>query len=1084
MYSLDQGPHEPDLAIAQRHGWISKTLKYKVSFRVFVTNYALSDYVPLGRLISTVKAQRAVSEYLDDGVYKAKEQLLNLVHCRKTHEDQRVLLPLDPERPLHHFFASHLEGAEFPLNLGAAEAASQDGVYKTPPDDVKDGKDVKDVKDDDQWPQELQEEFAELMCDIVAGLNPARARDRNSWLWTVWAIVNSGRTRGLPDTVYHEIARRFSERGGGDKYDPDATRREVDRAKPQGTLGLASLLRWLDQDDPPMAASIKDRLRCLEDRFGPTRFGADTDKALPPVVLQALANMGFAVPALRISQLGDPAARTWTFTAPGPQDVVCPCCTDRHTGDVRWLVVQQPQMLSEDACANAPVWTLRCDKNRKPRIIAPLKSMLEDCLRRSQLPRILGLRNPSPTDSNNGDEQRKSLHIVQFVDTPQPSLLVLDEDSDQHVTLSLPQLDVTYPDGRTTGLYDIIGAPALPRMVVRGGAVADGWTGRPVSQHELVVENPRNEPPARLLCDWENPPFGQLERATMRFSGQARRVVMEDATNLSKIRDVVTQALVQHISNHLDIDVCAARMMININVYNNCTTNNYNNNNNYNTLANTADEDSLLRSTKDLADLLLLHHAFVNCVEVSSNEFCTFNVTTGLWSSKDTRDHASAVTTDVVKQWRDDGSDLFSPKEFRHLLSATNMQTVLRQLAGKLKDAKILAKLDECVPLGALPFDDGMFQDGQLRPYVREDFVSITVGHNFVPRDQLRPDDVAFVERFYDTVFPCPQEREVFLKLVGFALFGNASNKHFLVLSDMRSGYNGKSTLMKFVSATFGDLARKDRQILVCERQEDPNAHQTGMLAFRAKRLCWVEEPSQNAQLDIAKLKDLTGGKSTFEGRAVHSAANVKFAWRAFVVVTCNEDAFPIMEAAGDPAFVKRIVAINMRSKFVEPGDPELSLPHTFVTDRTVEDRLFTPGCVAANVHLLCDAYQRYAAAPTGVWPLPPACQAFIDRILLEADPLLPLARDFVDTRCTRAPGSFSKKTAVELGFQDCLNEDSCTAVYNKPGQRRNRNKVLKAVLLQKGVRFQTEHRTPDNGRYTDVFMDVVVIPDEGTAMG
>jgi hypothetical protein len=174
---------EPDFAIASRHGSVQRrnqqTTQYKVSFRVFSTNYAVADYVHLGNLVK--------GTCLDPSVYKAREQLLNLVWCRKNPRDPRVLEPMDPSRPLHHFFASHLTGTEIVLDASSSTPTagpSRAIVVATPAPAPPMG-------------------IEGLLCDNVTKLLYLLQKTRwdayQSWINIGIALKNIGRDAGEPD---------------------------------------------------------------------------------------------------------------------------------------------------------------------------------------------------------------------------------------------------------------------------------------------------------------------------------------------------------------------------------------------------------------------------------------------------------------------------------------------------------------------------------------------------------------------------------------------------------------------------------------------------------------------------------------------------------------------------------------------------------------------------------------------------------------------------------------------------------------------------------------------------------------------
>jgi hypothetical protein len=91
-----------------------------------------------------------------------------------------------------------------------------------------------------------------------------------------------------------------------------------------------------------------------------------------------------------------------------------------------------------------------------------------------------------------------------------------------------------------------------------------------------------------------------------------------------------------------------------------------------------------------------------------------------------------------------------------------------------------------------------------------------------------------------------------------------------------------------------------------------------------------------------------------------------------------------------------------------------------------------------------------------------------------EPDPLRRAALRFVRLRCTKAKGAFTKKTDAESAFGGFLMSDEDTRGLNK--KKRQRNSILKATLMQKGFKFQTE-TTQDGQTVYNVFMDLRLPP-------
>ncbi|GAX85371.1 hypothetical protein CEUSTIGMA_g12789.t1 [Chlamydomonas eustigma] len=109
VFSSQPSCIEPVVHIATRHGWVLKAGKrvFKVSHRAFVPNYVI-EYTLLSDVITFARK----SDLFDVLVYKAREQLLNMVGCSKSTSDLRVLTPEDPEVDPGRFVVQNLDGSE------------------------------------------------------------------------------------------------------------------------------------------------------------------------------------------------------------------------------------------------------------------------------------------------------------------------------------------------------------------------------------------------------------------------------------------------------------------------------------------------------------------------------------------------------------------------------------------------------------------------------------------------------------------------------------------------------------------------------------------------------------------------------------------------------------------------------------------------------------------------------------------------------------------------------------------------------------------------------------------------------------
>jgi hypothetical protein len=389
-------------------------------------------------------------------------------------------------------------------------------------------------------------------------------------------------------------------------------------------------------------------------------------------------------------------------------------------------------------------------------------------------------------------------------------------------------------------------------------------------------------------------------------------------------------------------------------------------------------------------------------VEVGVGSFMVFKENKGTWQLC-VRDQ---VTSHLRKKLDRDERIVLTENDRTYFETADGGIKVLRTMVDEKGDETFLGKLDQPVR-DCLPFKNGMFDavKGEMRALLPEDYVSIVTGYDLIPADEIPSDAFKGVHRFYQEIFPITDERDLFQRVIGHALFGVGDAKHFVVLSDVRGGYNGKSAIMQAVEKVFGSFAgERNRNLLMAAAGgKDADSHSAGMMSYESKRLAYVDEIPTVGTFDLAKLKELSGCGS-FGGRAAHSGTVRTFKWRALIVFCANEASFPAINAGSDEAFQKRMIAIKMRSRFVESSDPGLSEPFTFVRDFSVVERMCSdPEYISAHIHVLADAYRQYVAQK-GELLLPEASQEFVKSIISETDPAYAWVQEFLQERVVLDP--------------------------------------------------------------------------------
>lgn len=91
------------------------------------------------------------------------------------------------------------------------------------------------------------------------------------------------------------------------------------------------------------------------------------------------------------------------------------------------------------------------------------------------------------------------------------------------------------------------------------------------------------------------------------------------------------------------------------------------------------------------------------------------------------------------------------------------------------------------------------------------------------------------VEKIFSELLPKHEEREFVLHYFARLLTGRRTEKQFLVLTDKRAGFNGKTTMMNLLQQVFGSYAITGTKY-VCQStlMVDRNSHDAGLQNLKA----------------------------------------------------------------------------------------------------------------------------------------------------------------------------------------------------------------------------------------------------------
>lgn len=283
---------------------------------------------------------------------------------------------------------------------------------------------------------------------------------------------------------------------------------------------------------------------------------------------------------------------------------------------------------------------------------------------------------------------------------------------------------------------------------------------------------------------------------------------------------------------------------------------------------NIADNPTYPHNDIGMAKLFYDLHSSIICYVVEAKTWYTYNGKRwvkdegGLYVMERCKDFAQAFIS--YAESVDDGSD--ESKAFTKYAAGFHSR---RRREGLLSDARSIN------PKSLNTFDrDGMLfncQNGTfslselaLRPHRAEDYITK------ISRVKYTAEAVCERwERFINEVMCGDTGTATFLqKAFGYCLSGDTALECFFILYG-NTTRNGKTTLSETVTHIFGDYARTIQPQTLSRRPNDGATASPDIARLKGARLVNMPEPEKGLELNIALVKQLTGG-DTYTGRFLH----------------------------------------------------------------------------------------------------------------------------------------------------------------------------------------------------------------------
>ena len=182
---------------------------------------------------------------------------------------------------------------------------------------------------------------------------------------------------------------------------------------------------------------------------------------------------------------------------------------------------------------------------------------------------------------------------------------------------------------------------------------------------------------------------------------------------------------------------------------------------------------------------------------------------------------------------------------------------IIAECTNLLYDATFESKLDSNTHL--LGFDNGIFdlRDMTFRDGTPDDYVSKTTGYDFKEFSLDHPYVKDILELFRkmhhdDTM------RHYILKLLASYLDGSTKLQQFIIWTG--TGANGKGRTILLVQLALGDYFGVLPVTVLTRKQGDSGRASPEMASTRGKRFVVFQEPENTDEINVGRMKELTGG--------------------------------------------------------------------------------------------------------------------------------------------------------------------------------------------------------------------------------
>lgn len=242
---------------------------------------------------------------------------------------------------------------------------------------------------------------------------------------------------------------------------------------------------------------------------------------------------------------------------------------------------------------------------------------------------------------------------------------------------------------------------------------------------------------------------------------------------------------------------------------------------------------------------------------------------------------------------------------------------ILRELHGFLFDETFLDKLDNKIDL--IAFNNGVWDltAKAFRPALPEDYVSLSVGYDFIPETNFEKLDI--VKKYWELMHPVKEQREYCIKTFARQLFGDSGNEHFHIHAGHQgTASNGKTKFFEILEASLGNYVESFAvEFLTASKRPEPGKPMPNYDTWKGRRILYCTEPNYTEILNSGVMKAFTGAeKISYRLLYVNQITSFRPQFKMHIM---TNDA-PKCDGS-DEGIKRRIRKIDYMTRFVEPHD-------------------------------------------------------------------------------------------------------------------------------------------------------------------